>query len=408
MEHLKKLIYWYRSICLQKKWRSKRKRKGTIRLYVRDVAQLFRRFEEYNIRYLVLRWFQEVPTTVEQEKDHANDVDLLIEVEGNLPTIAQIVSRQPGHFKCDLYSTSGRFGTSYLGMPYYPPVLAQQLLDTRIRHETGFYIPSRKNQFLSLAYHLTYHKGLESGIPSGCELTANPHPKRPYGQLLEKLGKELGVDLPTPYTLLGLHNYLKQNDWDMPYDLLERWPRRTDWHKKLLEVELGIIDEDARRLPHILVFFIREDMVKEKKEDFILNLIREKFRILEMVNLSEEQSNRVMRQVRGGNWLKYKGTETIGPAIAVCCHDDHPIPIDKSDTKRNALYPLVSNQNAFHKHEIRKRLAEESGSEDRVNGIHGSDNAYESQHMLRAIFGQEHIGAMNRQLLEKIKNNFSL
>ena len=50
---------------------------------------------------------------------------------------------------------------------------------------------------------------------------------------------------------------------------------------------------------------------------------------------------------------------------------------------------LIENRNVFYKHEVRMRLAEAKRDSEEVFGIHGSDSAYEAQHMLRTIYAED-------------------
>lgn len=387
-------------------WRRKGHRKKTVRLKVRDVATLLRNFNEQHIRYVVLRWFEEVPMTEQAERDYTQDIDLLIDVR-DIEVIAQRVCQHPsGTMKCDLYGVNGAYGTAYKGMPYYPPVLAEYILQHRTTYQEGFYVPEPEVHFLSLAYHLVYHKGLEAGIPSGCELPCETRPKRPYREKLEELGQSLGPTLARPYTLLGLHEYLKTRDWEMPPDLIERWPRQTEWHKYLLRHEREHLREWAEKLPHLLVFFIREDAEKNENKDMICDMLRDKFSILKMEHLTETQVARVMRKVRGGNWIEHKKTTLLKPKIAVICYDFNPVTMETADPKHRNSYPLVKNHNVFRKHEIRAKLNDSVNASRRIIGIHGSDNGYESQHMLRAIYDKD-LNRMNQEIWEQVRGKSS-
>ena len=105
------MIHWWRKKRLLSKWRRRKRRKRTIRLEVRDVAGTFDQFNRQGIVYVVLRWFDEVPLTASQEDSYDDDIDLLV-AGGQVEKIADIVCRQPGKTKCDLYGATGRRGTS--------------------------------------------------------------------------------------------------------------------------------------------------------------------------------------------------------------------------------------------------------------------------------------------------------
>ncbi|NJN40444.1 MAG: hypothetical protein HC807_05845, partial [Gammaproteobacteria bacterium] len=111
---------------------------------------------------------------------------------------------------------------------------------------------------------------------------------------------------------------------NMPLDLLVRWPRQTPWHQWLVEQEQESLRSWAETLPQLLVFFLREDVTEQGLEQAAEDLLREKFSILAVQQLSSEQTQRVMRQVRGGNWLQYGKSVVVPPKIAVVCYDMQP------------------------------------------------------------------------------------
>ena len=113
---------------------------------------------------MILRWDRETPITPQDENNYQYDVDHLISND-QAKKIGIIAARFPGKIKCDFYSVSGQSGSSYQGMPYYPPVKALSLLDHAILHEDGYFHLIGKHAFYSYAYHMCYHKGPRSGIP---------------------------------------------------------------------------------------------------------------------------------------------------------------------------------------------------------------------------------------------------
>ena len=393
-----------RKYLIVRRWNKSKKRKRTIRMKVRDCVSLFRKLEENGFRYVVLRWPEEVPITLAEENNFHEDIDLLIDInKPDLPRLAGIVSDYHGHIACDLYSPSGRAGTSYLGMPYYPPALTELILNDRYFHSNGFYIPNPENSFLSFAFHLVYHKGALSGIPTGCDIETEPSPKRLYSKRLHDLARQAGIsEIEPPYTLLQIHNYLKIKKWDMPYDLLERWPKKDKWHHYLLKQEIEALEPWAKKLPGLLVFFIREDVMKDEYMNFIMNSLSEKFSILHREKLSHLQIESVMRSVRGGNWSEGKNLEKVRPKMAIIAYDHNPIPVELSGYEKKGNYPLVKNLNVFIKQEIRQDLNDQSADNKKLFGIHGSDNEYEAQHMIRSVYGNKS-DDINMALLEQIK-----
>jgi len=275
------------------------------------------------------------------------------------------------------------------------------LIKSRCRHPKGFYVPDPLNAFLSFAFHLVYHKGPACGVPTGCDMEASASPKRDYNKRIEELGTAVNADIEPPYSLFKLHLFLKRNLWNMPYDLLERWPANSQWHEFLLKYERGLLEPWAKRLPGLLVFFVRQDAANSESLNFIQKHLSEKFQIVRTQLLSDEQSQRVIRLVRGGNWNQGPDLELVRPSVAIYAYDHNPVSMDNSDEQRKKSYPHVRNSNVFVKQHIRELLNGNSDNGE-VYGLHGSDNEFEAQHMLNAIYGSR-ADEINNQLLLDIK-----
>jgi hypothetical protein len=390
-------------------WNRRARHKNRVPLYVRDVPGLLNRVEERGVPIAVLRWPEDVPRTPEEERRCRGDVDLLIDGAG-LQTVIALAADQPGPVRCDLHTTTGHRGTTFGGLPHYPPALAQTLLVDRERFDSAFFVLRPASYFRTLAYHLVYHKGLETGIPSGCDLPTNAAPKRPYARRIAEIAQSAGETLETPITLLSLHEELKRREWNAPLDLLARWPKPTAWHRWLVERERNVLAASVERLPDLLVFFIREDAAERALTGTICRMLEEKFQLLATEPLSGRQVERVMRQVRGGDWLERRRSTLIRPKTAVICYDRNPNAAGLEEAARNTgrsspnPYPFVTNANVFFKHEIRERLDHMVGGPHRLHALHGSDDGYEAQHMLQAIYGPD-CALMNQQFAAKLSQS---
>ncbi len=381
-------------------WKRRARRKHTARFRIGGVCEFLQALEAEGIRAVVLRQPETVPRDASAEACFSEDVDLLI--DGNrLNRAVEIATAFPGTVKCDPYTNTGHRGTTYRKLPYYPPVLADRILADRELHDGLFHIPGPATRLWSLAYHVVYHKGTDSGLPSGCQLETNPDPKRDYQGRLVELAQRCGFDWAPGLTLAGLHEELKSHGWEMPPDLMARWPVQTDWHRWLYEREIRILDPWARQLPGLLVFLLRDDAVAEGLDDRIREMLSEKFRLLEVTSLDKTQVDSVTRRVRGGNWLEHRKTVLIPPRIAVVCYDHAPATVATDDltARLQAKHPHVTNLNVFHKHVIRKRLNLGRRQQPTLHALHGADNACESQHMLRAIH-DDCLEQANRRFLE--------
>ena len=383
------LLQKIRLIRAQMLWRKARRLGRTLRLRIGNVSEFLEQLNAMGIRYVVLRWFEEVPLDQASEAVFSQDIDFLME-HSRLDEVVRLAAKHPGGIKCDIYSPTGKRATGYKKMPYYPPVLGNEVLEHRVFYQDTFYVPEPDYFFKSLAYHLTYHKGTTSGIPSGTTAFPDcPPAKRLYGALLEELGAAVGVSaLEKPYTLLRLHRYLQTVEWSMPYDLMVRWPKEKEWMAFLAQEEVAKYQSHADRLPNLIVFLVRADgTASDDVRDATVQLISEDFKILRSVELDACMTRRVSRSVRGGNWMEHGGNAFIPPTLALICNDESPIPFSQDDPRRRK-YPLISNAKVLYKNRIRNEINERfpSGGSKRIV-LHASDNSIEAQHHLEAVYG---------------------
>ena len=91
------------------------------------------------------------------------DLDLLVD-DSSLEEVRTMLDEGPGIQPIDLYSVTGLPGADFRSMPYFPPYLAEELLDRAIVHRGLCSVPAPREHFLSLAYHALYHKGLRRGF----------------------------------------------------------------------------------------------------------------------------------------------------------------------------------------------------------------------------------------------------
>jgi hypothetical protein len=374
------------------KWRRARKRGKTLRLAIGKPLEFFKTLNNENLRYVVLRWFDDVPRTEAQEKSMQHDVDLLVD-SFQIERICRVAARFPGKIKFDFYSQTGRLGTAFKKYPYYPPVLAEEILENRELHDGLFFVPALDAHLKSLAFHLVYHKGIASGIPTGVDLATEPAPSRDYLRRIESLSEKLPNPLPRPITLLSLHEFLKSANWSMPHDLMVRWPQQHEWMRWLIRHEEEIVADAAKQFPQLTVFLLRSDSVEPALVEKATELLKSKFKVLKTEKLSDEQVRRVVRSVRGGNWIEHKKTTLVEPRLALICEDPNP-KLMAEDHPLRRKYPLVQNENVFLKNEVRARLNASFPIEPKRIAIHGSDNAIEAQHFLRAIYGANYERAL--------------
>ena len=186
------------------------------------LEQFFRILLERNIRYVVLRWFDELP-----QIKPGGDVDLLIH-DDDIDAIADLFVGEVRGVPCDLFSVSGLRGSSYRGMPYLPPAKAIEVLDRAITFRDLIRIPGPEDHFLSLAYHAVYQKGLRSGLPtSAIAFTPEAQPRHDYGGDLARLASEANFDVPI--TMEGLDDFLGDRGWRPSPEMIPTLADRNEW-----------------------------------------------------------------------------------------------------------------------------------------------------------------------------------
>ena len=371
-------------------WKRRAKKRKRSHFALHDLPSFFQTLNAQGVQYIVLRWFDEVPMTAASEAAMVaahGDLDMLAEA-GDLLKICRAAAAHPGKVKVDLYSNRLILGTDVRRFTYYPPLLCKELLDNAVLDPRGFKRPDDLHYLYSLAYHLTYQKGTACALPSGFpDLPSAPRDsfRHDAAGTLRELARLAQVDLPEELTLLNLHRWLKARSWNMPFDLLLRWPHRHELLDRLYQVEAEQLRKDLDGRRDLCVFLLREDAIQANATQDILNELRTEYRILDIVELTPEAQERVTRRTRGGNWTKHKALRLYLPEVAVICQAKVPQELD--DTAVAGKEQDELNPNLRFKRALRERLGRRYP--DANNLLHGSDNDIESMEYIEAIYGDE-------------------
>ena len=122
------------------------------------IELFFQKLNELNIKYCILRWFENLPVIQENE-----DIDLLVD-DNDICKVYEVIDDKPGIIPFDIYSESGMPGSDFRNVPYYSLSLAEKSLNETILYKNIFKVPTPENYFYLLAYHAVFHKGEHSGI----------------------------------------------------------------------------------------------------------------------------------------------------------------------------------------------------------------------------------------------------
>jgi hypothetical protein len=336
------------------------------------IEGFLRRVDTGGVRHAVLRWFEHLPQLPADE-----DIDLLVD-DAALESVHAVLEAGPGIQPIDVYSVTGLPGGDYRAMPYYPPYLAEQLLDRAIRHRHLCHVPAPREHFLSLAYHVLYHKGANSGLPSDVRTQRRSRSDHNYSSVLGRLAKELEIDVPV--TLEDLDAYLDSQGWRPPHDMLVRLARHNRWVRSLLHrPETGPAADDR-----LAVFLVREAALRRGGIERAEKLIQSYgFDIVVTQMIERDTSSHVARSIRGGNWGRGPWPISGGPPVAaIVAYDPAPIPLTRRQRRR---FPFVANARLLCKEQLRDAFNDGVPADQHCNAVHSSDNGREATDYLRII-----------------------
>jgi hypothetical protein len=336
------------------------------------ITGFFEELQAAGLRHVVLRWFESLP-----EVPAGEDLDLLVD-DAHLAAVRDLLEHGPGMQPLDLYSVNGARGADYRGIAYYPPFVAEAILDRAVEHGSGCRVPCDRDHFLSLAYHAVYHKGLASGMPSGAGASVGEvRPEHDYATILERMAGRLGIE--AAITLNDLHEYLDAAAWQPPRDTLVKLSRRNVWLRSIVGSSAKS-PSDAQ----LGVFLLRREGLARGGVARATALVEQQgFQIVQAFELDEHQAQRAARNIRGGNWTAGPWKHSGGPpAAAIVAFDANPI---RPTWRERRRFPLIANARFLAKEKIRAAFNDGRPESEQCNVVHSSDTDQEAIDYLRII-----------------------
>ena len=168
-----------------------------------NIKNFFHLVNKDKIEYVILRWFENLPEIAKGE-----DIDLLVS-DSDINKISRYLIPYPVNNAqpIDLYSCSGIRGSDYAELPYYPKYIAETIIENRVLYRDNYYIPCDEDYFLSLIYHVVYHKAERSGLPIDIsKKTKQVYSEHDYLAIIEKLFSNYNIK--TNIDLTSLHQIL--------------------------------------------------------------------------------------------------------------------------------------------------------------------------------------------------------
>jgi hypothetical protein len=337
------------------------------------VRGFFRCLQKHDVRYAVLRWFESLPHVAPGE-----DIDLLVD-DADVETVRAVLEEGPGIQPVDVYSSGGLPGADFQNMPYFPPRLAEELLERAVSHNGICRVPAPREHFLSLAYHALYHKGRASGLPVRAGLPHVEHnADHNYQAALRDAAQRAGIQ--TAISLHDLDNLLDSFGWRPPHDMLVRLARHNRWIGALLRQQRRTARSDDR----LAVFLVRDEALRRGGMERAVQLIEGRgFEIVAAERFDPLTSTAAARSIRGGNWGRGPWPISGGPpAAAIVAFDPAPISPNRRQRRR---FPFVANARLLCKEELRAQFNAGLPADQHCNVIHSSDNGREALDYLRIV-----------------------
>jgi len=185
-------------------------------------------------------------------------------------------------------------------MPYFTPNLALEMLDTHISGPIGAKIPNIKMYFYSFIYHIVFHKGFKSGLPSNTFTDASTKmPENNYLSHINKLSSNYNkVDIRT---LEDCVNVLKTTIYMPKIDTMASISRINNF------VKLFFFTDNKIKEYGLSVLILKEGVCQNDSIKLIESyFIKHSFSILRKKLLTDAEVKYLSKVLRGGNWYVSK------------------------------------------------------------------------------------------------------
>lgn len=309
---------------------------------------------------VALRWVEMV-----EEGEAVADLDLLVRGSA-AEALEQRLSREIGTFPVDLYTDDGSGKRLFKDVPYYPPSMAQRVLDSASVRDSGARVPSPLWRFVSYAFHLLFHKSNRLGVATD-SLTPAAFGDERYVRELWRLADAAGE--PRPQSVGDIEEMLRRHDAFPELDTIGFYSTGNAF------LAARYVAGHAEMEPGLGVFVLRDfGLPSGIVEDVRGRLRSSGFELLAETPL--DRNSAAVTRIRGGNWIDDQAPGKVAlPVHAFVCLDPRPVTPAGADRRR---YPRLDNANMLLKAVLRSEFAG-LGEKSKLNFIHASDNSAEAK-----------------------------
>lgn len=255
------------------------------------MTKLFEYLNEQNIRYSVLRFFSKLPNLHNVD----GDFDILV-CSSQREILLQFLNRNPGDIPVDVWDS---VVPSYNGISYYPLKLADLILESSSTNSClgNAKLPSDEVAFLSFAYHIVFHKGIESGVTNTLVEDSDIKNNK-YIDEFNRLSNLIGANVDC--SLECIAQYLEEHNWVPQKDTIFKISR---WNVWVREVYLQKVTNTSACM---YVVIIKKHGVLSKNINVIEKIVKQNsYQIIESGKFDEKLSKELAMVLRGGVWNEH-------------------------------------------------------------------------------------------------------
>lgn len=354
------------------------------------VESFFFKLRDLDVSYVVLRWFENLP-----EMQAGEDIDFLVADEDVSKFLNLLDRRNKSGIPVDIYTPSGIHNTLWNQVAYFPNQMSNAILESRAENSRGISVPNHYWHAVSLAYHVVYHKGYDSGLASSSgTVRTSGHVDHDYDQAIRSAMDKIGVKLRTT-NLDELEDFIREQGCQPPFHLEEFISRRNEFVHESLTKRLRCKDEFF----HSLAVFMVREKAKERVGEIREILINDGFEVVIDAALDSDEVERVVPLSRGGNWGRGPFAKSGGkPSHVFVTLDVFPQPPRETDLEAELF--IGNRRVSVTKEKIRQSIWDSLSYIDRFNPLHSIDNGLGVKEFLIGLFGIE----TWRETLEKARS----
>jgi hypothetical protein len=316
-------------------------------------------------------------------------VDVLASKEA-AERIRAILAETPAVPPIRIFTADGSGGLRYWCVPYLPPLIGKQVIETAVRDRNGTRVPSIEWRLACRAFRLMFIDS--AGIPPGTERLSDAVDSKCFDELA-RYAADAGHIAPTTFSDI---EKLLEEKCLLP--ALDGYGARCEERNFFLRERYW---KKARRFnPGLSVVMVRNFGIQDRIIHYVReDLIAAGFQINGEKSVVTPRDDIALLRIRGGEWSDENVPGGWAPMVhAFICFDPRHRPPTPTESKLNFR---LDNGRAF---EFKKRIRQAIGKHLGINAVNGSvhstDNSAEAVDCTKILGMQDHgeIGAILQDL----------